>query len=331
MTAHAPIRIGTRASALARTQTGWVAERIAAAGAAIRIETISTQGDARQDVPIARIGGDGVFVRELEQALLEGRIDAAVHSLKDMPTAATPGLVLASIPERATCFDAVVGRTAATLEDLPPHAVVGTSSIRRVAQVLALRADLVVKPLRGNVDTRLRRLDAGEYDALILAAAGLERLGLASRITHLLRPPAFWPAVAQGALAIQVRADDHRALEAVMPLDHLATHAAVIAERRMLAELSGGCLAPIGAWARLRNDAHMTLGGCVLELDSSTSVVRRVFAEETTAVSFSPLGGVHPAELSPIPAMETLGASVATHLLANGAGIMLERMRAGLA
>lgn len=327
MPADTFIRLGTRASALARTQTGWVAERMMAAGADVRIETISTQGDTRQDVPVSRIGGDGVFVRELEQALLEGRIDAAVHSLKDMPTATTPGLVLASIPERATCFDAVVGRTAATLADLPPGAVVGTSSIRRVAQVLAIRPDLVVKPLRGNVDTRLRRLDAGDYDALILAAAGLERLGIAGRITHLLRPPAFWPAVSQGALAIQVRAADHRARDAVAALDHPATHAAVIAERRMLADLAAGCLAPVGGWARLHDDTRMTLGGCVLEVDPGSRLARRVVAEATVAVSSLAAGGLHRAELSPTGAMESLGAAVAADLLARGADTMLQRMR----
>jgi hydroxymethylbilane synthase len=222
-----------------------------------------------------------------------------------------------------------VGRTAATLDDLPPHAVVGTSSIRRVAQVMAVRPDLIVKPLRGNVDTRLRRLDTGDYDALILAAAGLERLGLKHRITDLLRPPAFWPAVAQGALAIQVRADDHRVREAVLPLDHPATHAAVIAERRMLADLAGGCLAPIGAWACLRNDAHLTLGGCVLSVDPETRCVHKIIAEATSSVPFeAPLEGPHSAELSPMKAVEAIGAFVATELLSKGAACMLDRMRA---
>ena len=266
-----------------------------------------------------------MFVRELEQALLEGRIDLAVHSLKDMPTAETSGLVLACVPERATAFDAVVGRTAATLEELPPGAVVGTSSIRRVAQVKAIRGDLVVAPLRGNVDTRLRKLDAGDYDALILAAAGLERLGLAGRITQLLRPPAFWPAVSQGALAIQVRIDDERTRAAVIPLDHVATHAAVVAERRMLAELAGGCLAPIGGWARVA-DARLTLGGCVLALDD-TGAVERLVAEESVAL----LGAnLEPEEVSLFTSAESLGAAVAGKLLSAGAAPLLERMRTRL-
>ena len=325
MHAVTPVRIGTRASMLATTQTGWVVDRLKAVGVDVCLETISTRGDARRDIPIAWIGGDGVFVRELEQALLEGHIDLAVHSLKDMPTAETSGLVLACVPERATAFDAVVGRTAATLEELPPGAVVGTSSIRRVAQVKAIRGDLVVAPLRGNVDTRLRKLDAGDYDALILAAAGLERLGLAGRITQLLRPPAFWPAVSQGALAIQVRIDDERTRAAVIPLDHVATHAAVVAERRMLAELAGGCLAPIGGWARVA-DARLTLGGCVLALDD-TGAVERLVAEESVAL----LGAnLEPEEVSLFTSAESLGAAVAGKLLSAGAAPLLERMRTRL-
>ena len=325
MHAVTPVRIGTRASMLATTQTGWVVDRLKAVGVDVCLETISTRGDARRDIPIAWIGGDGVFVRELEQALLEGRIDLAVHSLKDMPTAETSGLVLACVPERATAFDAVVGRTAATLEELPPGAVVGTSSIRRMAQVKAIRGDLVVAPLRGNVDTRLRKLDAGDYDALILAAAGLERLGLAGRITQLLRPPAFWPAVSQGALAIQVRIDDERTRAAVIPLDHVATHAAVVAERRMLAELAGGCLAPIGGWARVA-DARLTLGGCVLALDD-TGAVERLVAEESVAL----LGAnLEPEEVSLFTSAESLGAAVAGKLLSAGAAPLLERMRTRL-
>ena len=325
MHAVTPVRIGTRASMLATTQTGWVVDRLKAVGVDVCLETISTRGDARRDIPIAWIGGDGVFVRELEQALLEGRIDLAVHSLKDMPTAETSGLVLACVPERATAFDAVVGRTAATLEELPPGAVVGTSSIRRVAQVKAIRGDLVVAPLRGNVDTRLRKLDAGDYDALILAAAGLERLGLAGRITQLLRPPAFWPAVSQGALAIQVRIDDERTRAAAIPLDHVATHAAVVAERRMLAELAGGCLAPIGGWARVA-DARLTLGGCVLALDD-TGAVERIVAEESVAL----LGAnLEPEEVSLFTSAESLGAAVAGKLLSAGAAPLLERMRTRL-
>lgn len=319
MHASGPLRIGTRASALALTQTNQVADRLRAGGTEVTIETITTRGDAEQQGPVATLGGDGVFVRELERALLDGRIDVAVHSLKDMPTAETPGLVLACVPERVTPFDALVGRTAPTLAGLPAGAVVGTSSIRRVAQVRALRPDLVVRPVRGNVDTRLRRLDAGDYDALVLAGAGLERLGLAARITEVLRPEAFWPAVSQGALAVQARADDRRALAAVAPLDHAASHAAVRAERACLAALAGGCLAPIGGWARVEDGTRLVLGACVLEV--AGDVVRRVIAEGATPRDEGN-------EVS-AAAAEALGREVAAGLLSRGAAAMLHRMRGG--
>lgn len=319
MTTAVPLRIGTRASLLARTQTGWVVDRLAAHGVAVTVETIGTRGDDRRDVPIAAIGGDGVFVRELEQALLDGRIDVAVHSLKDMPTAETKGLRLGAVPARATPFDALVGRVAGRLADLPPGARVGTSSIRRIVQLKAARPDVEAIPLRGNVDTRLRKLDAGDYDALILAAAGLERLGLAARITQLLEPPAFWPAVAQGALAVQVRDGDPRALEAVSTIDDEATHAAAVAERCMLGALAGGCLAPIGGWARPGGDGGLTLGGCVLDVDPASGAVQRIVAEASI-----PLGGT-PGEVA------SLGANVAQQLIAQGAEAMLLRMRTRIA
>jgi hydroxymethylbilane synthase len=316
-----PIRVGTRGSALARTQTGWVVEQLRRLGVAANVEIVSTEGDVRTDVPIAAIGGDGVFVRELERALLQGRIDAAVHSLKDLPTEETAGLVVACVPVRATPFDALVGRsshppgTPCTLEMLPPGAVVGTSSVRRVAQVKAVRGDLVVRSIRGNVDTRLRRLDAGEYDCLILAGAGLERLGLSPRVSQVLRPTTFWPAVSQGALGIQIRADDERMRRALAPLDDPATHDAARAERSCLAALAGGCLAPIGAWGRSGPDGSLLLGACVLE--EKQGGVERVVAEaavdsRSRAVSAAP---------------ESLGRQVADMLLRQGAAFMLDRMR----
>ena len=314
-----PIRVGTRASLLARTQTGWVVEQLRSHGHNVEIVTISTQGDTRADVPIAAIGGDGVFVRELERALLERRIDAAVHSLKDMPTEKTPGLTVACVPVRAMPFDVLVARQPCTLESLPAGAVVGTSSVRRVAQVRSLRSDVVVRPIRGNVDTRLRRLDAGEYDCLILAGAGLERLGLGSRITHVLRPDAFWPAVSQGALGIQIRGDDARMRLALAPLDDPATHRAVRAERSCLAALAGGCLAPIGAWGHQSDDGRLELGGCVLE-DAGDRVTRIVATVRAASAD------VDRRALSEQP--ESLGQQLAAMLLDRGAGPMLARMRA---
>ena len=253
------IRVGTRGSALARTQTGWVVDQFRARGHEVSVELVSTRGDVVTDVPIAGIrGGDGVFVRELERALLDGRIDAAVHSFKDLPTAVTPG-----VPLRASPFDAFVGRAAPTIDQLPPGAVVGTSSVRRVMQLRARRPDLEVRSVRGNVDTRLRQLDEGACDGLILAAAGLGRLGLEQRITEVLRPDAFWPAVAQGALVVQIRSGDPRMAAVVSAIDDPASHAAVRAERACLAALAGGCLAPVGAWARFVGDL-LHLGACVL-------------------------------------------------------------------
>lgn len=315
------IRVGTRASLLARTQTAWVADQLRRHGHAVEIVTISTQGDTRDDVPIASIassGGDGVFVRELERALVECRIDAAVHSLKDLPTDETPGLSVACVPIRAMPFDVLVARGPCTLESLPTGAVVGTSSVRRIAQVRAIRRDLVVRPIRGNVDTRLRRLDAGDYDCLILAGAGLERLGLSGRITHVLRPAIFWPAVSQGALGVQVRRDDagmHRALE---PLDHAPTHLAVRAERSCLAALAGGCLAPIGAWARAEDGGRLELGGCVLEDDGGN--VTKIEADVRANIGERDQRG-------PTDLPESLGRQLAEALLARGAGPMLARMR----
>lgn len=310
------IRVGTRGSLLARTQTGWVVERMRGLGLVVEVETISTQGDDRTDVPISGIGGDGVFVRELERALLEGRIDAAVHSFKDMPTAVTPGLTVTCVPPRATAFDVLVARGETTLESLPPNAVVGTSSIRRVVQVQAARGDLDVRSIRGNVDTRLRKLDTGEYDCLLLAGAGLERLGLAGRVTQVLRPPMFWPAIAQGALAIQIRDDDAALAGALVPLDDPATHAAVLAERCCMASLAGGCLAPIAGWGRVEAE-RLVLGVRVFGYaEVSTDVV--VLQAEASA-------GL-PAEQRSAAAT-ALGETVAEKLLAAGAGELLERMR----
>lgn len=305
------IRIGTRASLLARTQTGWVAERLGSLGHAVSIETISTSGDERGDVPVPGIGGDGVFVRELEAALLAGRIDAAVHSLKDLPTAETSGLALACVPVRALPFDVFVSNRHPTLEALSPGATVGTSSIRRALLLKSLRPDLEVRGIRGNVDSRLRKLDADDYDGLILAGAGLERLGLQDRITEVLRPPAFWPAVAQGALVVQTRTDDAPTRAAIAPLDDPQTHAAVVAERSFLAALAGGCLAPIGAWARSSTDGSLMLGGCVLEATAGS--VQRIVAEAVARHGETP---------------EMLGLAVAGQLRAAGADAMLAASRA---
>jgi len=309
-----PLRIGTRSSLLARTQTQWFADQIVARGVDVHIEIVETSGDLRTDVPIARIGGDGVFVRELERALLDRRIDVAVHSLKDLPTLETAGLVIACVPRRATPFDAFVGRTAPSIDGLPAGAVVGTSSIRRVVQLKAHRDDLVIKPIRGNVDTRLRKLEAGEYDGLILAGAGLERLGLAGRITQLLEPPLFAPAIAQGALAVQIRGDNEFARMAVAPITDEPTHRSVRAERACLRALAGGCLAPIAGWGREDSAGCLHLDAWVFE-DRG----RDVLSIHSTQAAFS--GSESP---------EAVGERVAAGLIDQGAAVMLERVRAAM-
>lgn len=262
-----PLRLGTRGSLLARTQSEGVAQSLRSLGYSVELVIITTRGD-RAGLAAAVGGSDGIFVRELQSAILDGRIDMAVHSLKDLPTAPVDGLALACLPKRENPFDALVGRTAARLEDLPAAARVGSSSVRRIAQLLRLRPDVRVEAIRGNVDSRLRRLDEGEFDAVILAAAGLARLGLSHRITSVLEPAQFWPAVGQGVLAVEVRADDDHLRNALAPLDDLATRAAVTAERACLAGLSGGCLAPVAAWGRV-DDQRLLLDCCIFERTTS--------------------------------------------------------------
>ena len=242
--------IASRGSQLALWQARWVAAQLSAAGHECRIEIIKTTGDKITGVPLAKVGTKGLFTKEIEEALLDGRADLAVHSLKDLPTELPEGLVLAAVPEREDPRDAVVGKK---LADLPPGAKVGTSSLRRAAQLLKLRPDLQVESIRGNLDTRLRKLDEGQYDAILLAAAGLKRLGWGDRIAEILEPEQMCPAVGQGALAIETRAGFDAGLNVLAMLDHAATHTAVMAERGVLRALGGGCQVPIGAYATVFN------------------------------------------------------------------------------
>ena len=250
------IVIGSRGSQLALWQARHVAARLEQLGEQTRIEIIKTTGDKITDVPLAQVGGKGLFTKEIEEALLEGSIDLAVHSLKDMPAAVPAGLTLAAFPEREDPRDGLVG---CTLAELRPGVRVGTSSLRRAAQLHALGRGLVIETLRGNVDTRLRKLDEGQYDAIVLAAAGLRRLGWENRITELLDPAVMCPAAGQGALAIETRAGktggDGAAQEIARKLDHAQTRAAVTAERALLAELEGDCQVPIGAYAQLEGSS----------------------------------------------------------------------------
>ena len=296
--------IASRGSQLALWQARWVESRLAVLGMESRIEIIRTTGDKITDVPLAQVGGKGLFTKEIEEALADGRADLAVHSLKDLPTELPEGLVLAAVPEREDPRDAIVG---ATLAELPAGARVGTSSLRRAAQLRRLRPDLAIESIRGNLDTRLRKLDEGRYRAIVLAAAGLKRLGWAARIAEILPPEVMCPAVGQGALAIETTGPGRAAVRA---LDDPATHAAVVAERGLLAALGGGCQVPIGA--------HAEVAGGRLSM---------------FAVVCSPDGAalVRGASEGDVRDAETIGRDLGAVLLGRGARAILEAVYAGSA
>ncbi|WP_197528510.1 hydroxymethylbilane synthase [Aeoliella mucimassa] len=265
---HQALRLGTRGSKLARWQADWTAAELRELGHTVEIVEITTTGDANQSHDLGAIGSVGLFTKEIQRALLDKVVDLAVHSLKDLPTTPVEGLTLAAIPERAEVNDALVSREGAPLLALPPDSIIGTGSLRRRSQLLRLRPDFKLADIRGNVDTRLRKLDEGEFDAIILAAAGLMRLGLAQRITQLIPPEQMLPAPAQGALGLECRAGDQRVLDALAPLNHAETDAAATAERAMLARVEGGCLAAIGAYATVV-DGQLTLNSTILSGDGS--------------------------------------------------------------
>ena len=266
------IRIGTRGSPLALAQAHMVRTALAAqngvAEDAIELVTIRTSGDRIQDRPLSEAGGKGLFTKEIEEALLAGTIDLAVHSAKDMPTLLPEGLMLAACLPREDVRDAFISRKAASLRDLPQGAVVGTASLRRQAMVKRLRPDVSVVPLRGNVGTRIRKLEAGEVDATLLALAGLKRLGLADKATALLDVDEFLPAVGQGAITIEARADDARTRELLAKIDHAHTSVALVCERAFLAVLDGSCRTPIAGHATLNGDA-IAFRGMILRPDGS--------------------------------------------------------------
>ncbi|HEX8072913.1 MAG TPA: hydroxymethylbilane synthase [Pyrinomonadaceae bacterium] len=282
--------IGSRGSKLALWQAEWARARLLELrpAATVNIEIIKTSGDVMRDVPLAVIGGKGAFTKELEEALLAERIDIAVHSLKDLPTVLPAGLCVTAITEREDPRDALVLRADApdgdgkpSLQTLPAGAVVGTSSMRRRAQLRHLRPDVEVSDLRGNVDTRLRKLDEGRYDAIILASAGLRRLGFGARISAPVPPEVMLPAVGQGALGIETRADDADTVALIKLLNHDATRAACTAERALLNALGGGCQVPIAAHATVQN-GRLRLDGLVAGPDGA-EIVRDRLEEETGA------------------------------------------------
>jgi hydroxymethylbilane synthase len=297
------IIIGSRGSQLALWQSNWVKDRLATTGYEVQIRTIKTTGDKLQNVPLAQSGTKGLFIKEIEEALADGTVDVAVHSMKDLPTDQPAGLVIAAVPEREDARDVLISNNGQRFVDLPAGARVGTSSVRRQAQLRRLRGDLKLVPLRGNLDTRLKKLDRGDCDALVLAAAGVHRLGFQARITEYFSPDAMCPAVGQGALAIEIRQGDERTERAVRPLDHVPTHQAVRAERALLRHLGGGCQVPIAAHA-VATGGQLNLVGLVASLDGS--LVKRAAAAGT------------------IEDPEGLGVRVATHLLQQGARAILE-------
>ena len=306
---NAAVRIGTRGSKLALWQAEWVKTRLAAVHPDLRVEliVIRTKGDIIQDVPLAQVGGKGLFVKEIEDAMLKGEIDLAVHSMKDMPAELPDGLVIGCIPEREQPWDVLIARDGEGLEALPQGAAVGTSSLRRGAQLRHLRPDLKIVPLRGNLDTRLRKLDdpAQGMDAIVLAAAGVRRLGLAERVTETLPPEIMLPAIGQGALCIETRRDDPRIADIVGRLEHPGTRCTVAGERALLKRLGGSCQIPVAGYAAADGD-RLTIDGLVADLDGDPYIRERIDGTVDQA--------------------ETLGRQLADRLLERGGRTILDRL-----
>ncbi len=266
------LRIGTRGSMLAKWQAESIRKQLfAATGMEAEIVIIKTSGDKMQQAPLTQIGGKGIFIKELEEALLEETIDLAVHSVKDVPTDIPSRLMFPAVCRRDDVRDCLVG---SLLLNLRHGARVGTSSLRRQAQLRHLRPDLDLRDLRGNVDTRLRKVESGEYEAVMVAKAGLDRLGLSQRISEVLAPELCMPAVGQGAIAVECRLKDTEAADLLAPLDDAETRTAILAERALLAALHGGCQVPLGAWARVER-SELLLDACVCSVDGSQYVKQR--------------------------------------------------------
>jgi hydroxymethylbilane synthase len=271
------LRIGTRGSLLALTQSEWVKGEIEGRWPDCRVElrVIKTTGDKILDVPLAKVGGKGLFVKELEDALIEGSADLAVHSMKDVPAILPAGLEIAAIPRREDPRDVLVSRSGEDLSALALRARVGTSSLRRAAQIRSLRPDFEIENLRGNLDTRLRKLKEGRYDAIVLAAAGMHRMGWQERVTAYLDPAVFLPAIGQGALGVEIRSDDGEIRKLLEPLCDPDTTVAVRAERSLLKTLEGGCQVPIAGYARVLEGRRVELSGLVASIDGR-QIFRRV-------------------------------------------------------
>ncbi|MED4731757.1 hydroxymethylbilane synthase [Aneurinibacillus migulanus] len=299
------IVVGSRQSALALTQTNWVIERLKAFGLPFEFEVkkIVTKGDRILDVTLSKVGGKGLFVKEIEQALLDGEIDMAVHSMKDMPAVLPPGLTIGCVPKRVDVRDVLISEDNQPLDKLPSGAIVGTSSLRRAAQLKAFRPDLVIEPIRGNIDTRMRKLKEESFSAIILAAAGLERMQWNGNITEFLPVEISLPAVGQGALAIECRADDKELLALLDKLNDKDTALAVKAERAFLRTLEGGCQVPIAAHATVTDD-KVSLTGLVADPDGHTILKENMESDDP----------------------EALGVHLAYKLKEQGAGDILEKV-----
>lgn len=301
------IIVGSRQSALALTQTEWVIRQLEALGLPFEFEIkkIVTKGDQIVDVTLSKVGGKGLFVKEIEQALMDKEIDMAVHSMKDMPAVLPEGLLIGAVPARVDVRDVLISKDGKTLEELPHGAIVGTSSLRRSAQLLAHRGDLNIKWIRGNIDTRMRKLREEEYDAIILAAAGLERMEWKGKVTQYLPVEISLPAVGQGALGIECRESDQELRELLAKFNHPETDEAVKAERAFLNTLEGGCQVPIGAYAQMTEDGQCFLTGLVADPDG-------------TIVLKESMKGTNPVEV---------GRSLGSHLIEKGASEILDKVR----
>ncbi len=301
------IRIGTRGSALALWQAEWVKSELEKKypGTTVSLTKIKTTGDKILDVPLAKVGGKGLFVKEIEEAMLAGEIDIAVHSMKDVPTFFPDGLHLSCITKREDPRDALLSRNKVKFRDLPKGANVGTSSLRRQAQLMNVRPDFVIHQLRGNVDTRLRKLKEGQYDAIILAAAGVKRLGLAENVTEYIDPEISLPAIGQGALGIECRVDDRELNDLIAFFNHADTRISVIGERALLRRLEGGCQVPIACYGEMKS-GKLHLTGLVGSVDGT-----RIIKDDI--------------EGAPDKA-EKLGVTLAEKLLAQGADVILREV-----
>lgn len=297
------LRLGTRGSRLALVQTGQVAEALRGRGVESEIVVIRTSGDRLADVALADFGGKALFVKEIEEALLGGRIDAGVHSLKDMPAELPDDLALSAFPAREDPRDVLLTRSGGGLDDLPRGARVATSSLRRRALLLARRSDLRIEPIRGNVDTRLRKLEEGLCDGLVMALAGLERLGIKPEHAHTLGVEEFLPAVGQGILGVETRAADARALEAMRAVDHAGTRTQAMAERAFLRRLGAGCHTPVAGHARIAGGA-LVMSGLVASADGATVLTGEISGSGSDA--------------------EALGRRLADDLLGRGARRLLD-------